>query len=160
LETPELAKAPDASGETNSEVGVTESAGGGTVAEPAREPQQARSNQRESGEPISIEMPPAVEDAAQPVAPSRREIATDFVPLTSGWMSPASHARLVRVRLPSTALLYFGLPGGTSAATVEADVVLGEDGVAHAVRFVGPVLVTASAELPGFQRRSTALSIP
>lgn len=91
-------------------------------------------------------------EPAQPVelpGSTEREVVTDFVPLTSAdWASPTSRARLVRVRLPSTALLYFGLPAGGGTATVEADVVLGEDGLAHAVRFVRPVLVSASSNMP------------
>jgi hypothetical protein len=54
------------------------------------------------------------------------------------------------VRLPSSALLYFGLPASPSGEAVEAGVLLGGDGLARAVRFVRPVL--ASADPP---RRAT-----
>jgi hypothetical protein len=76
-------------------------------------------------------------------AAPRQEVVTEFVPLTFGWAQAAREARLVRVRLPSTALLYFGFPSAGTAGSVEADVVLGEDGLAHAVRFVRPVVASA-----------------
>jgi hypothetical protein len=82
---------------------------------------------------------------------------TDFVPLTyAGWTAGAPDARLVRVRLPATALLYFGLPAAAGSDAVEADVLLGGDGLAHAVRFVRPVLASADAPdraSPGAQQR-------
>ena len=45
---------------------------------------------------------------------------------------------MVRVRLPRSALAAFGLPMNEQRAeeTIQADVVLGEDGLARAVRFV------------------------
>jgi hypothetical protein len=86
---------------------------------------------------------PAQAAAEIAVAARRQEVVTEFVPLTYGWARAASEARLVRVRLPSTALLYFGFPSAGTAGSVEADVVLGEDGLAHAVRFVRPVVASA-----------------
>jgi hypothetical protein len=51
-----------------------------------------------------------------------------FIPLDS---EPVSAGIVVRVKLPRAALLDDGMPGD-----VEADVLLGEDGLAHAVRFI------------------------
>jgi hypothetical protein len=51
-----------------------------------------------------------------------------FIPLDS---EPVSAGMVVRVKLPRAALLDDGRPGD-----VEADVLLGEDGLAHAVRFI------------------------
>ena len=74
------------------------------------------------------------------------EVATAFFPLTYCSL-PISNAQLVRVQVPRSALASFGLapidvpdsaPGGTASATVAADVLVGEDGVARAVRFVSP----------------------
>ncbi|MEZ5365264.1 MAG: hypothetical protein R2748_23780 [Bryobacterales bacterium] len=46
--------------------------------------------------------------------------------------------RLVRVTLPPSAAAWFGLPVDPAAHEgIEADVLLGDDGVAQAVRFVG-----------------------
>jgi hypothetical protein len=68
-----------------------------------------------------------------------REIATDFMPL--GYLNPASlqdGGQIVRVELPRSALVNFGLPVNMDRyhEKVKADVLLGVDGLAHAIRFV------------------------
>ncbi len=68
-----------------------------------------------------------------------REITTDFMPL--GYMSSASlqdGGQIVRVEMSRAALASFGLPVNMDRYNekVKADVVLGIDGVAHAIRFV------------------------
>jgi len=75
----------------------------------------------------------SVEPAAQPAL---REVTTEFFPLDAG--PTGEEARLVRVRLPRGALRSFGLPMDEERAAekILADVVLGEDGTARAVRFV------------------------
>jgi hypothetical protein len=62
----------------------------------------------------------------------------EFLLLDYGRPTPALTAgRLVRVTLPPTAPAWFGLPVDPSASKgIEADVLLGEDGVAQAVRLV------------------------
>ncbi len=71
-------------------------------------------------------------------APPAREITTDFLPLAYGDDFRAHEgAKLVRVRLPGDAPAYFGLPvHGLSSESIPADVLLGEDGTARAIRFV------------------------
>jgi hypothetical protein len=73
-------------------------------------------------------------------------VATAFFPLTYSSL-PISNAQLVRVQVPRSALASFGLAPidvpasaatGIASATVSADVLVGEDGVARAVRFVSP----------------------
>lgn len=66
-----------------------------------------------------------------------REVVTEFIPLVYD-PEPVEHGRMVRVRLPRSALAAFGLPINEPRAeeTIQADVVLGEDGLARAVRFV------------------------
>ena len=68
-----------------------------------------------------------------------REIATDFIPL--GYINVASlqeGGQIVRVELPRSALVNFGLPVNMDRYNekVKADVLLGVDGLAHAIRFV------------------------
>ena len=68
-----------------------------------------------------------------------REIATDFMPL--GYLSPATlqdGGQIIRVELPRSALVNFGLPVNMDRyhEKVKADVLLGVDGLAHAIRFV------------------------
>ena len=86
-------------------------------------------------------VPPA--QAASRVEPSIGEAATDFLPLVYGSV-PISDGQIVRMEVPRTALASFGLASidsqeGASSATVLADVLVGVDGLARAVRFVRPV---------------------
>jgi hypothetical protein len=73
---------------------------------------------------------------------STGEAATDFLPLIFRSV-PISHAQIIRLEVPRTALASFGLAStdsfeSSSSGTVLADVVVGEDGLARAVRFVQP----------------------
>lgn len=74
----------------------------------------------------------------QPVS-VRAEVVTDFIPVAGADMGePVDSPILVRVKLPRTALVKFGLPMNEerSSEFVKADVVLGNDGLARAIRFV------------------------
>lgn len=67
------------------------------------------------------------------------EVVTRFFPLREGEDFTALESmRLVRVELPGSALGEVGLPAALDAAStpVKADVVLGDDGLARAIRFV------------------------
>lgn len=67
------------------------------------------------------------------------EIVTDFMPLTYGAaMSANEGGQLVRVELPRSALVSMGLPMNAELSNerVKADVLLGQDGLARAIRFV------------------------
>ena len=68
------------------------------------------------------------------------EITTDFLPVTSGSMANLdAGGQIVRVELPRTTMANFGLPVNMerSDERIKADVLLGVDGLAHAIRFVG-----------------------
>ena len=68
-----------------------------------------------------------------------QEVATEFIPLVQpGSYAQAEEGHLVRVELPRSALASFGLPVNAEAAEgrVKADVLMGQDGVARAIRFV------------------------
>lgn len=79
----------------------------------------------------------------QPVpAASAREVTTEFLPLLYSSV-PASHVQMVRLAVPRAALASFGLApfealDRASTGTVLADVLVGDDGLARAVRFVRP----------------------
>lgn len=67
------------------------------------------------------------------------EIATDFMPLTyDGGATAMDSGHVVRVELPRSALVSMGLPMNIERAgeRVKADVLLGDDGIARAIRFV------------------------
>jgi len=68
-----------------------------------------------------------------------REIATDFMAL--GYLNPATlqdGGQIIRVELPRSTLVNFGLPVNMDRYNekVKADVLLGVDGMARAIRFV------------------------
>jgi len=67
---------------------------------------------------------------------SAGEITTEFIPLAGFAQSEGGH--LMRVELPRSALTSFGIPVNAERAggRVKADVLLGEDGTARAIRFV------------------------
>jgi hypothetical protein len=69
----------------------------------------------------------------------RTEMATEFLPVAQddGW-TPLEGGRLVRVKLPRSALGLFGLPVDEerSPERVQADVMLSNDGLLRAIRFV------------------------
>lgn len=66
------------------------------------------------------------------------EVATDFIPLTGNAVSSFESGQLIRVLLPRSALATYGLPVNQELADrpVTAQVLLGEDGVARAIRFL------------------------
>jgi len=68
-----------------------------------------------------------------------REVATDFfaIPYAPA-MTQVDRGQLIRVRVPATSMRSFGLPVSEERMfdRVRADVLLGEDGIARAIRFV------------------------
>ena len=77
--------------------------------------------------------------ARQAAARAQKEVATEFLPLTYGDnLIPLEGGQVVRIRLPRSALTSFGLPVNEERAGehIKADVLLGQDGVARAIRFV------------------------
>ncbi len=70
------------------------------------------------------------------------EVTTDFMPLAYSSI-PSTNLQVVRLAVPRTALVSFGLTppeplDRTFTDTVLADVLVGDDGLARAVRFVRP----------------------
>jgi hypothetical protein len=67
------------------------------------------------------------------------EVRTEFMPVAQGdeW-TPLDGGRLVRVKLPRSAMSVFGIPvdPGRGPERVQADVVLSDDGLLRAIRFV------------------------
>jgi hypothetical protein len=70
---------------------------------------------------------------------AREEMTTDFLPLTyDSDLAQLEAGQVVRVELPRSALQSLGLPMNVerSGERVKADVLLGHDGIARAIRFV------------------------
>jgi len=81
----------------------------------------------------------AVSPSHRPIAvrPQRQEIVTDFFPLMDP-APPFGRGQLLRVELPASAMQMVGLPVHEErlADRVQADVLLGEEGLPRAIRFV------------------------
>ena len=97
-------------------------------------------------QPRPVQKPPRRNVIHQSERPARaadprasQEIATDFIPLVHGnSMNLMESGQLIRVELPRSALVSFGLPMNMERADelVKADEVVGTDGLARAIRFV------------------------
>ncbi len=71
--------------------------------------------------------------------PGDSEIATDFIPLVNReTFSEMDGGQVMRVELPRSVLMSYGLPMSMDRATerIKADLVVGNDGLARAIRFV------------------------
>jgi hypothetical protein len=100
-------------------------------------------------EPVAITRPePAPQPAAVPATPSPRrvkrrpqtplrEIDTEFFPLLDV-QPPFERGELVRIEVPASAMRDVGLPVSQDhlADLVQADVLVGQEGLARAIRFV------------------------
>lgn len=99
---------------------------------PVVEKQIARTDKPRKVQPTAI--------ASNQVA--KNEVVTDYIPLTYINDSTAfDSGSVVRVQVPRSTLVSMGLPmnADNSSALVKADVVVGDDGVARAIRFVHDV---------------------
>lgn len=74
---------------------------------------------------------------AVPKQPPQQEVTTGFLPLDASSAPPTS-GEVIRMDMPRSTLALFGLPVDEQrlSVPVRADVLYGEDGMAHAVRFV------------------------
>ncbi|MGA2713206.1 MAG: hypothetical protein ABSG41_08860 [Bryobacteraceae bacterium] len=98
----------------------------------------------------AIEIPKASEHPVRPAISKRvrkptqvkeqtaQEVVTDFFPLMDP-APPFGRGEILRVELPATAMQAVGLPVGDDhlADRVQADVLVGEEGLPRAIRFVG-----------------------
>jgi hypothetical protein len=94
-------------------------------------------------------MPAGTDPVAGAADGDTREVATDFFPLAYSNV-PAPNGRLVRLEVPRAALGSFGVASfaapDDASSTVLADVVVGNDGLARAVRFVRVVGINEQQE--------------
>ena len=97
--------------------------------------------------------PPDRTDGRQPkprtrarrTAPQEEDVANLFFSLVEeGELAPLESGRVVRVEMPASALISFGLQISAEVLTqpVQADLLLGQDGLARAVRFLSANQIT------------------
>jgi hypothetical protein len=79
----------------------------------------------------------AVRRVASVASPEAREVMTDFFPLMDP-APPFERGQILRVQLPAAAMRTVGLPVGEDHLTdpIQADVLVGEEGMPRAIRFV------------------------
>jgi hypothetical protein len=110
--------------------------------QPATSRNQTPQRRRHLNKPTSASIAATPVITAAPVLPTaeaEREVATDFVPVGYGSaLDLQDGGQLVRVELPRFALARFGLPLNMDRADedIKADVLVGADGLARAIRFV------------------------
>jgi hypothetical protein len=105
------------------------------VAPAVREVSKPRGRTLRAAQRKTSRKPPTEALAAHQVA--QREVMTEFIPIVFD-PEPIERGHIVRIRLPRSALATFGIPMNEERAeeAIRADVLLGEDGLARAVRFV------------------------
>ena len=94
---------------------------------------------REKAAPRAVRQPSHSNQAVNKPDDSIGEIATDFIPLMNReTLAQMDGGQVMRVELPRSALMSFGLPMDMERAAerIKADVVVGNDGLARAIRFV------------------------
>jgi hypothetical protein len=79
----------------------------------------------------------AVRRVARAATPKTREVMTDFFPLMDS-APPFERGQILRVQLPAAAMRTVGLPVREDhlADPIQADVLVGEEGIPRAIRFV------------------------
>jgi hypothetical protein len=93
---------------------------------------------QEAALPVAPVAPPAPRKAARKMArPEAREVVTDFFPLMDP-APPFERGQMLRVQLPAAAMRTVGLPVREDhlADPIQADVLVGEEGMPRAIRFV------------------------
>ncbi|HVN79617.1 MAG TPA: hypothetical protein VMW38_11520 [Terriglobia bacterium] len=87
----------------------------------------------------TIEKQPTLKDLQAETAYFEPEVVTEFIPFMAvGEIFPEEQQQLVRVKLPRSALEAFGLPVNRERVIdpIQADMLIGEDGLVRAIRFV------------------------
>ena len=98
-----------------------------------------RSSTRSKGTPRRITNAGQSNRAVEKRDDSMDEIATDFIPLMNREsLAQLDSGQVMRVELPRSALMSYGLPMNMERADerIKADVLVGNDGLARAIRFV------------------------
>jgi hypothetical protein len=108
--------------------------------EPAPTPALAVTPVEQPRQTVAAAVEPPQAPAPRPIAASKkaaREIATGFYPLVES-APPLERGLIVRVTVPASTMRSFGLPVGDEYLSdpVMADVLVGQDDLARAIRFV------------------------
>ena len=94
---------------------------------------------RQAPKPIKRNVEPRKRPETQMANHASNEIATDFIPLgDANTLVLQDGGQIIRVKLPRSTLIRFGFPVNMDRynENVKADVIVGVDGLARAIRFV------------------------
>jgi hypothetical protein len=115
----------------------------GDGSNPEKPPEKQVAKDRGKSVLAAVGRPGLVRASDRPAAATEhitgREITTDFIPIAYGAeYIPIESGHIIRVRMPRSALLSFGLPMSQERANeqVKADILVSNDGMAQAIRFV------------------------
>ena len=86
---------------------------------------------------VAVAVPTPRKAARETARPQAREVVTDFFPLMDP-APPFERGQMLRVQLPAAAMRTVGLPVREDhlADPIQADVLVGEEGMPRAIRFV------------------------
>jgi hypothetical protein len=132
-----LEELPNPEGRAPGRVGKSTQLDGGTTQPDKRG--NDRENQLASYRGPTRNRPVKRGGAKSPERTDGYEIATEYFPINLGsYLQPFDGGRVLRIKLPRSALMNYGLPVDPLRADeeVKADVVIGNDGMARAIRFV------------------------
>jgi hypothetical protein len=104
---------------------------------------------------VSLAKRAATEPSGSAMTHESKEITTAFVPLGYGSaLDLQDGGQMVRVELPRSALARFGLPMNMNRSDekIKADILVGADGLARAIRFVQPINESTAGLRPGNER--------
>jgi len=96
----------------------------------------------QASQPVKVRRRPVARQVMAKAAPrteSDPEVVTDFFEIPySEPLRPEERADVYRIQMPRANMAVFGLPvsGGRLDSRITADVLMGEDGVARAIRFI------------------------
>jgi hypothetical protein len=106
------------------------------VTPPAAAPMLAAETRLPKARPARTHRVPKV---ATPPVENQPEVATDFFEIPYAQpLRPEERADVFRMQMPRASMAVYGLPvsGGRLDSRITADVLMGEDGVARAIRFI------------------------
>jgi hypothetical protein len=129
---------PDVADSSVKKIPQTVSAAPGSESAPAGA--EAKTDPRSSASYAAAPESPVTPRVALRRAVREEEIATDFIPLAySSDLSYLDSGQLVRVLLPRSAMASYGIPVNQELADrpIAAQVLIGQDGMARAIRFLG-----------------------
>lgn len=90
--------------------------------------------------------PPATPAATAATGPQPAMASEAFQPLPSSpGFSPTASYSVVRVRIPLASFAV--VPGSERSGSIEADLLVGEDGLAHGIRFTGGGAAVGAAQV-------------